>query len=139
MGTKSNAQTTDRTSHFIGMIGEADLIRWAAHHGYHVYKGFDGHTPADYILDMDGELFRLEAKRIESVQHLHNNYYYVTVTHLRTDSFDYIFVSTEQGCYLIPSSECPKSTLSIKVEGDEYERNITRSGKYEKYKVEMPR
>jgi hypothetical protein len=140
IGSKGNAQPNlSRESHLTGLIGDGDFVRWSAYMGYHVYKGLDGHTPSDYIVDDGNGLLRVEVKRIEAVQHAHNNHYYVTATKLDTDRFDYIFVSTEVGCYWIPSSDCPKATLSIKVTGDDYVRNIQRPGKYEKYKVEMPR
>ena len=139
MGLRENIQPNlDRSSHHIGQIGDADFIRWAASQGWHIYKGFDGHSPVDYIADTGVGLLRVEVKRIQSVQHAHGNYYYVTVTALRKSTFDYLFVSTRHGCYWIPQENCPEQTVSIKVVGDEYERNILRPGKYDKYRVEMP-
>lgn len=140
MGILNNAQPCiDRTSHLVGMVGDGDFIRWCAFNGYNMYKGFDGHTPCDYILDTGDSLLRVEVKRIEAVQHTNSNYYYITITNLKTRNFDYLFVSTKSGCYLIPASDCPEQTLSIKVVGDEYKRNIDKPGKYNKYKVEMPK
>ena len=139
MGSKNNQQpNTDRTSHLVGMSGDADFIKWCAFQRYHVYKGFDGHTPADYVVDTGNSLERVEVKRIEAIQHAHNNYYYVTATGLHSKEFDYLFVSTPMGCYWIPVSSCPDQTLSIKVVGDVYKKNVTRKGKYEKYRVEVP-
>jgi len=140
MGTRNNTQPNyDSTSHFTGMVGDGDFIRWCAFNKYHLYKGFDGHAPVDYIVDTGNVLLRTEVKRIEAIQHTNQNYYYVTATGLKTKNFDYIFVSTNHGCYFIPSSDCPEQTLSIKVAGDDYKRNISRPGKYYKYKVEMPK
>ena len=139
MGKRNNKQPNiDRTSHLVGMTGDADFIKWCAFQRYQLYKGFDGHTPADYVVDTGSSLERVEVKRIESVQHAHNNHYYVTATGLHTKEFDYLFVSTPMGCYWIPVTDCPEQTISIKVVGDEYQRNITKKGKYEKYKVEIP-
>jgi hypothetical protein len=125
-------------SHQKGMVGEGEFISFASKKGWHIYRGFDGHTPCDYIVDTgdDQGLLRVEVKRSESVQSTNNNYYYVMATKLDTSNFDYIFVSTDHGNYWIPSSECPTVTLSIKVHGDSYQRNITRPGKYERYRVE---
>jgi hypothetical protein len=138
VGSKNNKQSNvDRTSHLVGIAGEADFIKWASQQKFHVYKGFDGHTPADYILDNGTNLLRTEVKRIEAVQHSHNNYYYVTATGLHHKDFDYLFVSTPLSCYWIPQQDCPDQTISIKVVGDDYQRNIKSPGKYDKYKVEV--
>ena len=137
MGDRANEQpNSGRTSHLIGSVGDGHFIAWASVQGWHLYRGFDGHSPCDYIADDGVNLLRVEVKRIESVQHTHNNYYYVTITDYDPGFFDYIFVSTPRGWYWIPSNACPRKTLSIKVVGDVYDRNITRPGKYEPYRIE---
>ena len=139
IGSRNNNQPNrDRTSHQVGVIGDGDFIRWCAFNNYQIYKGFDGHTPVDYIIDTGASLLKVEVKRIEAIQHTHDNYYYVTATGLKTREFDYLFVSTNRGCYFIPANNCPSHTLSIKVVGDEYQRNIQKPGKYDQYKVSMP-
>lgn len=120
-----------------GVIGEADFLKYAASRGWSTFKGFHGHEPYDYILDDGDMLHRVEVKRIESLQFTQKNYYYMTVTKFDAKRFDFMFISTPQGCYMIPSSECPKDTLSIKQQGarSDYERNITAPGKYEVWRV----
>ena len=118
-----------------GMIGDADFIRFAASNDWTIYKGFEGHEPVDYIAEIDKELVRVEVKRVEAVQLTQRNYYYTTVTKFNRKKFDYMFVSTPQGLYWIPASACPKDTLAIKHVGEHYDRNITRAGKYEVYRV----
>jgi len=49
--------------------------------------------------------------------------------------FDFLFVSTPSGDYWIPATDCPRTALSIKATGDDYERNIARPGKYERFKI----
>ena len=138
-GSKQKGQNTDRSCHLTGLIGEARFIEFASTRGWELYRGFDGHCRCDYVVDdqgvMTGGLFRVEVKRVESEQSTKGNYYYTTVTKLRTSRFDFLFVSTLAGDYLIPSSDCPKNTVSIKVVGGEYKRNITAPVKYEVYRV----
>ncbi len=117
------------------MIGDSDFLAFAAGHGWHVYKGFNGHEPCDYVVDTGTEVLKVEVKRIESLQQSERNYYYCLVTKYDYKKFDYMFVSTPTGSYWIPASECPRDTLSIKQVGGEYQRNITRPGKYEVHRV----
>lgn len=125
----------NRGSHHVGMVGEGHFIAFASGRGWDVFRGLDGHTACDYIVDTHERLIRVEVKRIEAVQKSDKGYYYCTVTKLDTDRFDYLFVSTPQGNYWIPAEKCPKNTLSLKQEGEKYQRNITRPGKYEVYRV----
>lgn len=122
-------------SHHKGMIGEGRFIAWAALQGWHLYRGVDGHTPCDYIVDTGERLLKVEVKFIASEQASQKNYYYLTCTKLETARFDYLFVATPNHAYWIPASDCPMRTLSLKVVGGHYERNITRPGKYEPYRV----
>lgn len=117
------------------MIGEARFIEWASQQGWDLYRGLDGHTPCDYIADTGEKLLRVEVKRMESEQSTQGNYYYVTATKLNRVNFDYLFASTPVGDFWIPADKCPQVTLSIKVTGGHYERNITAPGKYEVYRV----
>jgi len=135
-GNKQKGQNVDRQCHQTGMIGEGRFIAWASAQGWDLYRGLDGHTRCDYIVDRDGILARVEVKRMESEQRSERNYYYVTATKLDTSRFDYLFASTPVGDYFIPADDCPVNTLSIKVVGGEYDRNITAPGKYERYKVQ---
>lgn len=134
-GSNQKGQNVDRQCHQTGMIGEGRFIAWASAQGWDLYRGLDGHTRCDYIVDDGERLFRAEIKRIESEQHTHRNYYYVTATKLDTSKFDFLFVSTPIGDFWIPAEECPKATLSIKVVGTEYMRNITNPGKYERFMI----
>ena len=133
---KQKGQNTDRQCHQTGLIGETRFIQWASEQGWQIYRGLDGHTPCDYIVDTGSDLIRVEVKRMESEQHTEKNYYYVTATKLNVDRFDYLFASTPVGDYWIPADVCPKATLSIKVFGGEYKRNITNPGKWEPYRVQ---
>jgi len=135
-GSNQKGQNQDRQCHQTGMIGEGRFIAWASAQGWDLYRGLDGHTRFDYVVDMNGELKRVEIKRMESEQRSERNYYYVTATKLDTSKFDYLFASTPVGDYFIPADVCPRSTLTIKVVGGEYERNITNPGKWERYKVQ---
>jgi hypothetical protein len=119
----------------MGLEGEGRFITYAATMGWHVFKGMSGHEPFDYVIQMDGDLHRVEVKRISSVQKTQRNYYYVTATKMDSKNFDWLFVATDDGDYFIPASECPTQTLSIKQVGGEYERNITAPGKYEVFRV----
>jgi len=134
--SKQKGQNTDRQCHQTGMVGEGKFIAWASTQGWDLYRGLDGHTRCDYIVDDGEKLFKVEIKRMESEQKTHRNYYYVTATKLDTSKFDFLFASTPVGDYFIPADKCPSKTLSIKVVGGEYERNITAKGKYEEYRVE---
>lgn len=120
-----------------GMTGDADFISYAASMGWSIYKGFNGHEPVDYVVETEKGLVKVEVKRVESTQITDNNHYYVTVTKFNSKKFDYMFVSTPQGCYFIPASQCPKDTLSIKLfmDPEYYDRKITKPGKYEVYRV----
>jgi len=83
-------QNQDRQCHQTGMIGEGRFIAWASAQGWDLYRGLDGHTRFDYVVDMNGELKRVEIKRMESEQRSERNYYYVTATKLDTSKFDYL-------------------------------------------------
>jgi hypothetical protein len=133
---KQKGQNVDRQCHQTGMVGEGRFITWASAQGWDLYRGLDGHTRCDYIVDDGERMFRVEVKRMESEQRSEQNYYYVTATKLETSRFDYLFASTPVGDYFIPASVCPKSTLTIKVVGGEYQRNITAPGKWEQYRVQ---
>ena len=123
-------------THHDGMLGEAHFIAFASRRGWEVYRGMDGHTRCDYVVDVGGRLLRVEVKWIAAEQHSHKNYWYVTATKFKTSKFDYLFAATPYGCYWIPKEVCPKQTLSIKVPGAPYQRKISRPGKYEVYRVE---
>lgn len=122
-----------RASHHIGMVGEGRFISWASSQGWHIYRGLDGHTPCDFVVDNGERLLRVEVKRLQTVQRTHNNYYYITATKLNSNNFDFIFVSTPEVDYWIPAEECPFKTLSIKQHGSEYKRSINAEGKYERF------
>jgi hypothetical protein len=127
----------DKTSFQKGMIGDADFIKFAAKKNWNIYKGFNGHEPVDYIVDDGNKLLKVEVKRIQSTQITARNHYYCTVTKFDAKNFDYMFISTPQGCYFIPADDCPKDTLSIKMfmPEDHYDRKITKPGKYEVHRV----
>lgn len=126
---------TPHPSHSVGMVGEGRFIAWASAQGWHLYRGLDGHTPCDFVIDTGSEIVRVEVKRVEAVQESDRAYYYCAITKLDTDRFDYLYVSTPQGDYWIPAKDCPASTLSIKQLGT-YSRSITRPGKYEVFRVQ---
>jgi len=119
----------------VGMSGDGEFIKYAAFMGWEIYKGFNGHEPVDYVVDTGTRLIKVEVKRLESTQISCRNYYYCVVTKFDKKKFDYMFVSTPERNYFIPAEFCPKDTLSIKQTGTEYQRNITRPGKYEVYCV----
>lgn len=119
----------------VGMFGDGSFIQYASSQGWQIYKGFNGHEPVDYVVDIGDQLIKVEVKRLESVQVSANNYYYCCVTKFDSKRFDYMFVSTPEADYFIPASACPKDTLSIKQIGDTYQRSITRPGKYEVFRV----
>lgn len=125
----------DRRSHHVGMVGEGRFIAWASEQGWHLYRGLDGHTPCDFIVDTGERLMRVEVKRVEAVQASQRNYYYVTATKMDSKRYDALFISTPTGDYFIPAEDGPTQTISIKQVGGEYERNITAPGKYEAYRV----
>lgn len=139
VGTRLNDQPYkgSRGSHHVGMVGEGRFIAWAAEQGWHLYRGLDGHTPCDFVVDTGSEMLRVEVKRCETPLRSQDNYYYHTLTKMDSAQFDYLFVSTPHGDYWIPSSSCGRTAVSIKVVGEEadYVRNITRPGKYHPYKI----
>lgn len=135
MSAANKAKGSTDSSFHKGMVGDAAFITFAASQSWNIYKGFNGHEPIDYVVDTGDALLKVEVKRLESVQISANNYYYCVVTKFDSKRFDFMFVSTPEADYWIPASECPKDTLSIKQIGDEYQRSITRPGKYEVFRV----
>ena len=105
-----------RLSHHKGIVGEGRFICWAASKGWHIYKGFDGHAPVDFIADNGTELVRVEVKRVQSVQEDERGRRYVTTTRMNK-CFDYVFLSTPTGDYWIPAADCGQQTISIRVDG----------------------
>ena len=136
MSSANKAKGTGAEDSFsVGMTGDAAFISYAARNGWHIYKGFNGHEPCDYVVDTGTGLLKVEVKRVESLQKSDRNYYYCLITKFDSKRFDYLFVSTPTGDYWIPASDCPKDTLSIKQVGGEYQRNINKPGKYEVFRV----
>lgn len=57
------------------MVGEGRFIQFAARQGWDIYRGLDGHTVYDFIVDAHPGIHRVEVKRIESVQVSDKGYY----------------------------------------------------------------
>lgn len=138
MPTRNTTYRARKATHHDGLRGEGHFVVFASSKGWDVYRGLDGHTPYDFIVDDGERLLRVEVKWIGSVQHGHGNHYYCTATKLNRSNYDYLYVATPHGHYWIPAEACPKDTLSLKVQGTEdmYERNISNPGKYEAYRVQ---
>lgn len=118
-------------NHLKGLVGEGRFISYAATQGWEVFRSLEGHSSCDFvIIDADRILWRVEVKCCRSLQRNQGNQWATIVTKFDLDRFDYIFVSTEAGDYLIPAADCPKHTLAIRQE------NVSgRPAKYDKYLV----
>jgi hypothetical protein len=116
------------------MVGEGHFITYAARQGWDVYRGLDGHTAYDFIVDTPDGLRRVEVKRVDSVTVSERGHVYNTVTKLRWTDYDLLYVSTPTGDYLIPASVAPATTLAITVPGRSTRR--TKPGKWEAFRVE---
>ena len=131
MSKQRQKGTSSRSSHFSGLIAEGRFIEFAATNEWPIYRGVDGHEPCDYVIDMGGELVRVEVKgcwQIYNYPSQGKGLYYFTVTKIQTKKFDWIFVVTPQGHYWVPSGVCPTS-LSIAVRG------TTSRSKWEAYRI----
>ncbi len=132
--SKQRAKGTrgSRHGHFIGLIAEARFIEWAAGNQWPLFRGFDGHEPYDFVVDMDGVLAKVEVKgawQQYDYSSQGNGRYFFTVTKIKTKKFDWLFAVTPQGNYWVPSEVCPTS-LSIGVHG------TTSRSKWEAYRVD---
>lgn len=120
------------------MKGMAAFIEYASSQGWELWIELTGKESADFIAGTSDGLKKIEVKCVTTVQHTHGNFYYVTIVDFDRLKFDFCFINTPDGNYLIPSEAMPKQCLSIKksMSPDNYKRKITKTGKYERYKCD---